>query len=203
MAFPHAGLPVVRFEALGSPPDKCAAPRGECGAGVPSVPAHDRGVLAVCGAGRVICAAPAAGGLSGVGSGAQDPAECVLLVADHLGLCAVRGRQKAEGSEHRSEVRVQNPSSIFYLLSSISLLLRPGTDVQTGSGHSSLCAFAAGLLAAAPAPALNCQRSTSNALAGEGPFSCPGRGVECDYPPGPPRSGQPGVGHDVALEHAP
>ncbi len=126
----------------GSPSDQCAAPRGQCGPGVSGVPENDRGVLAVRGAGGAVCAAPAAGGLGGVGDGAQEPAERLLLAADHLGLRALRGEVRSAESESesrspsRTRIRPSDHASrsssrphVFYLLSllffALGLMCKP------------------------------------------------------------------------------
>ena len=79
------------FTALGSPSHERPAPRGQCGPGVLGLQAYDWGILALRGSGRVICAAPAAGGLGGVGDRAQKPAECFLLAPDTVGLLRICG----------------------------------------------------------------------------------------------------------------
>ena len=134
LGFTHAGLPALRPEALGSPPDQCAAPRRQYSAGLLRIHEDDRGFLAVCGPGCALLCPPTPSGHRGLGCGAQESAKHPFLAADDLGLRALRGTP-----------RVGAVCIGFAALCA-------GPDVQTGAGHTSLCANAVGLLAAAPIP---------------------------------------------------
>ena len=72
---PHVGPPTVRFEALGASFDQCAAARRQRGAGLSVAAPDDRRAVAECVGGGVVCRAPAARGIGGLGGGTQGCAQ--------------------------------------------------------------------------------------------------------------------------------
>src|ERR1039458_5018889 len=67
----HVGLPVFRVEALGPSPDKRLAACAQHDAGIVAASPSDRCDLAKPVGGGVVWMAPVAGGIGGLGGGAQ------------------------------------------------------------------------------------------------------------------------------------
>ena len=130
---PHAGLPDLRTERRRTSYDECAAARSDGDSPVFGSAADDRRLLAqrLCGGG--VCHPSVAGGIGGVGVGAQRRVERVVFHADGRGVCSPCA-----------------PPVFSRPLSAGGFSVHAGFDVQANAGHAAAGVAAIGLLAAGP-----------------------------------------------------
>src|ERR1035438_5278311 len=132
VAFAYGGLPALRVKEWMASLDQRAAAHAGDAAAVRGAEAHDRGAVAQRICGLLICPAPAARGIRGVGGGEKRRLERALLVPHSVVLRALRGAAE--------------PGAV--LAGGDGIL--PGPDVQADDGHAAVCAAAAGLVASSP-----------------------------------------------------
>src|SRR5664280_2844206 len=96
-------------------------------------------VLRVRGGG--VCRSSAAGGIGGMGGGAQGRVEWIVLHVDAADVCAVCGA--VQGPEFNSA-----RAGVQGLLWSGPVVFRAGADEQADAGDGTVCVVVAGLVAA-------------------------------------------------------